>query len=268
MSGQQSFQSHSDARFAAKDGRPAVSAWRTPRENHLLAALPAEDYARLLPALEPVALPKGWTVQCAGERQKYLYFLTAGIVSRVCVTEAGASAEFAITGREGVVGIATFLGGESTQSQAVVLSTGAAYRLRLDTLRGECDYGGPLLQLLLRYAQVLITQIGQTAVCNRHHSLNQQLCCLILSCLDRLPSNELKLTQELIAEMLGVRREGVTEAAGHLQTDGLIHYSRGHIYVMDRAGLEERTCECYTVVKREYDRLLRHNVHRPSITTS
>jgi CRP-like cAMP-binding protein len=214
------------------------------------------DYARLLPALEPVPLPRGWIVCDAGDRQKHLYFPVTGIVSRLYVTESGASAEFAITGREGVVGIATFLGGESTPSQSVVLSAGAAYRLRLDTLRRECEHGGSLLDLLLRYAQALITQIGQTAVCNRHHTLAQQLCCLVLSCLDRLSSNELALTQELIAEMLGVRREGVTEAAGHLQADGLIHYHRGDISVTDRAGLEQRVCECYRVVKSEYDRLL------------
>lgn len=255
-------------RSAGDRCRPAVSARLMPRENHLLAALPAADYTRLLPTLEPVSLPKGWTVQGAGEREKYLYFITAGIVSRVCVTEAGASAGFAITGREGVVGIATFLGGDSTPSQAVVLSTGAAYRLRLDVLRRECGYDGPLLHLLLRYAQVLMTQTGQTAVCNRRHSVGQQLCCLLLSCLDRLHSNELTLTQEVIAEMLGVRREGVTEAAGHLRADGLIHYSRGRINVTDRPGLEKRTCECYAVVKKEHDRLLSHNVHRQPITTS
>jgi CRP-like cAMP-binding protein len=218
--------------------------------------IPLKDYERLLPDLDPVALPPGWTVHRAGSREEYLYFLTAGIVSRCYVTQNGASVESAVTGSEGVIGVASFLGGQSTPSQAVVLSAGYAYRLHADLLKQEFARGGPLPHLLLRYTQALITQIAQTAVCNRHHSVEQQLCRWILSILDRLPSNELTMTHELIANMLGVRREGVTEAAGRLQQAGLIHYSRGHIAVLDRTQLEAQACECYAVVKREYDRLL------------
>jgi CRP-like cAMP-binding protein len=253
---QQSLRSHAGAHFAPRKATRAPLVPLSPRENHLLAGLPALDYARLLPALEHVQLARGSMIAGAGERQTHLYFPTAGLVSRLYVSASGASAECAITGREGAVGIATFLGGDSTPSQSLVLSGGEAWRLRLDALRRECEHDSPLLHALLRYAQALITQIGQTAVCNRLHALSQQLCCLMLSCLDRLPSNELALTQDLIADMLGVRREGVTEAAGHLQADGVIYYHRGHIYVTDRAGLEKRACECYAVVKREYDRLL------------
>ena len=245
-----------ETRFAFRERKRAVFAQHTPSQNHLLSALPLEDYERLLPDLEPVPLPRGWTVQGVGDRQKYLYFLTAGIVSWFYVMENGASAEFALTGREGVIGVASFLGGESTPSQAVVVSTGYAYRLGTDLLKNEFEHDSPLLHLLLRYTHALIAQTGQIAVCNRHHSLEQQLCRWILSSLDRLPSNELAMTQELIAHMLGVRREGVTEAAGKLQKAGLIHYSRGHIAVLDRPQLEARVCECYAVVKREYDRLL------------
>lgn len=251
---QQSLRPHPVTRFAPYSATRAFAP-HSPRGNHLLAALPALDYARLLPALEPVQLVRGWTICHAGEKRKHLYFPIAGIVSRLYVTENGASAEFAVTGREGVVGIAALLGGDSMPGQSLVLSAGKAWRLRLDILRHECAHNSALLQVLLRYAQALITQIGQTAACNRHHSVSQQLCCLILSCLDRLPTNELTLTQELIADMLGVRREGVTEAAGHLQADGLIHYQRGHIYVTDRSEIEKRACECYMAVKREYDRL-------------
>ena len=201
-------------------------------------------------------MPPGWTVHGAGDREKYLYFLTAGIVSRLYLTENGASAEFALTGSEGVIGVASFLGGESTPSQAVVLSAGYAYRLGVDLLQREFEHDGPLPHLLLRYTQALIAQTGQIAVCNRYHSLEQRLCRWILSCLDRLPSNELTMTQELIAEMLGVRRVGVTEAVGKLQEAGLIHCSRGHIAVLDRPRLEARVCECYAVVRRANDRLL------------
>ena len=264
---QYSCRPYPDTRFASGGRKRAVSAPHTPRQNHLLAALPVADYECLLPDLEPVPLPVGWTVHDAGDREEYLYFLTAGIVSRFYVMEDGASAEFAVTGSEGVIGVALFLGGASTPSEAVVVSAGYAYRLRADLLKNELEHDGPLRRLLLRYTQALIAQTGQIAACNRHHSLEQQLCRWILSSLDRLPSNELTMTQELIANMLGVRREGVTAAAGKLQKAGLIHYSRGHIAVLDRPRLEAQTCECYVVVKREYDRLLRpENTKTPSAT--
>jgi CRP-like cAMP-binding protein len=245
-----------EMRFAVTDRKRAVPAPHTPRQNHLLAALPREEYERLLPSLEPVPLPLGWIVHRAGDREKYLYFLTAGIVSRFYVTGNGASTEFALAGREGVIGVASFLGGESTPSQAVVLSVGYSYRLTTDLLRSEFERDGPLPRLLLRYTQALIAQTGQTAVCNRRHSLERQFCRWILSCLDRLPSDELMMTQELIADALGVRRESITGAARELQKAGLIQYSHGHIAVLDRRRLEARVCECYAVVKREYGRLL------------
>ena len=259
MSGRDLFQPYPEKRFASRDRKRALFAQHTPRQNQLLAALPPEDYARLLPALQPVPLPVGWTVHNAGDREKYLYFITAGIVSRFYVMEDGASAHFALTGSEGVIGVASFLSGESTPSQAVVLSAGHAYRLGAHLLKNEFEHDGLLPQLLLRYIQALIAQTGQVAVCNRHHSLEQQLCRWILSSLDRLPSNELTMTQDLISDMLGVRRESVTDAAGKLQKAGLIRYSRGHIVVLDRPRLEAQVCECYAVVKREYDRLLRSN---------
>jgi CRP-like cAMP-binding protein len=253
MLGQHWFRPYSKTRFASRD---RVCSPHAPRKNHVLAALPLEDYERLLPDLEPISLPLGRTIHRAGEREKYLYFLTAGIVSRFCVTENGASAEYAVTGSEGMIGIASFLGGESTLSQAVVLSAGYAYRLGADLLNNESEHHGPLLHLLLRYTQALIAQTAQIAACNRHHTLEQRLCRWILSCLDRVPANELTVTQEMIANMLGVRREGITEAAGKLQKAGLIHYSRGHITVDDRPRLESQVCECYAVLKREYGRLL------------
>jgi CRP-like cAMP-binding protein len=185
-----------------------------------------------------------------------VYFPTDAIVSLLYVMEDGASAEIAVVGHEGVVGIALFMGGESTPSRAVVQSAGHGFRLRSQLIKDEFERAGPVMHLLLRYTQALITQMAQTAVCNRHHSLDQQLCRWLLLSLDRLPGSELKMTQELIANMLGVRREGVTEAALRLQQAGLIRYSRGHITVLDRAGLEQRTCECYAVVKNEYERLL------------
>jgi CRP-like cAMP-binding protein len=251
-----SFRIYPEARFASRDRGRAVSAQHTPRQNRLLAALPLEDYERLLPDLEPVSLPLGRTVHGAGDTEKYLFFLTAGIVSKFYVTESGASTGFAVTGSEGVIGVSSFLGGDSTLSQAVVLNAAYAFRLRADLVRDEFKHGGPLPHLLLRYTQALIGQTGQMAVCNRHHSLEQQLCRWILSCLDRLPSKELTMTQEVISDMLGVRREGVTEAAGKLQKAGLIHYSRGRITVLDRPQLEAQACECYSVVKREYARLI------------
>jgi CRP-like cAMP-binding protein len=228
----------------------------TPVHNHLLAALPAGDRERLLPHLELIPMELGRALYESGGEQGYVYFPTTGIVSLLYVMEDGSSAEIAVVGNEGVVGIALFMGGESTPSRAVVQSGGQGYRLRASVLKVEFGRGGELQHLLLRYTQALITQMAQTAVCNRHHSVEQQLCrCLLLS-LDRLPSNELTMTQELIANMLGVRREGVTEAAGKLQAAGLIEYSRGKITVLDRPKLETRVCECYAVVKREYGRLL------------
>jgi CRP-like cAMP-binding protein len=233
-----------------------VSGPHTPKQNHLLAALPAADYERLLADLELVSLPLGWAVYESGGHLGYLYFPTDSIVSLLYVMENGASAEIAVTGNDGVVGIALFMGGESTPNRAVVQSAGYAYRLSAAVLKREFEHGGPLQHLLLRYTQALITQMAQTAVCNRHHSVEQQLCRWLLLSLDRLSSNELTMTQELIANMLGVRREGVTEAAGKLQAAGLIEYSRGKITVLDRPKLEKQVCECYAVVKREMERLL------------
>ena len=229
---------------------------RSPRQNRLLAALPAADYERLLPHLEPVSLELGKALYESGSHQGYVFFPTNSIVSLLYVMEDGSSAEIAVVGNEGLVGIALFMGGESTPSRAVVQSAGHGYRLRGSVLKSEFGQGGDLQHLLLRYTQALITQMAQTAVCNRHHSLDQQLCRWLLLSLDRLQGNDLVMTQELIANMLGVRREGVTEAALRLQAHGLIRYARGRITVLDRAGLERRTCECYAVVKREYDRLL------------
>jgi len=237
-------------------------------QNHLLAALPAEDYARLLPTLELVPMPLGWAVYESGAQMGHLYFPTTSIVSLLYVMESGASAEIAVTGNEGLVGISLFMGGESTPSRAVVQSAGHGYRLRASVSRKEFALGGQLQRLALRFTQALITQMAQTAVCNRHHAVDQQLCRWLLLSLDRLPGNELKMTQELIANMLGVRREGVTEAAGKLQADGLIRYTRGHITVLDRSKLEQRVCECYAVVKREYDRLLPYEITAPRSLTS
>jgi CRP-like cAMP-binding protein len=233
-----------------------MSSPHSPKQNHILAALPAVDYARLLPDLELIPMPLGWAVYESGGQLGYLYFPTTSIVSLLYVMESGASAEIAITGNEGLVGISLFMGGESTPSRAVVQSNGNGYRLKASVLKKEFALGGTLQHLALRYTQALITQMAQTAVCNRHHSVDQQLCRWLLLSLDRLQSNELLMTQELIANMLGVRREGVTEAARKLQDEGLIAYSRGHIKVLDRPGLEKRVCECYAVVKKEFDRLL------------
>lgn len=227
-----------------------------PRENQLLAALPTADYERLLPNLQRVNLPLGKVLYESGGPLGYIYFPTDSIVSLLYVMQDGASAEIAVTGYEGLVGIALFMGGETTSSRAVVQSAGSAYRLKAAFLKKEFDIGGALQQLALRYTQALITQMAQTAVCNRHHAVEQQLCRWLLLSLDRLQTNELIMTQELIANMLGVRREGVTEAAGRLQKAGLIEYSRGRIVVLDRKNLELRVCECYAVVKKEYDRLL------------
>jgi CRP-like cAMP-binding protein len=233
-----------------------MGAPRSPSPNKLLAALPPDIYGRLQLNLELVPLKLGASVYEAGGKQAYVYFPTDSIVSLLYVMKDGASAEIAVVGNEGLVGISLFMGGETTPSRAVVQSAGHAYRLRSKMLKQEFEFGGPLQHLLLRYTQALITQMAQTAVCNRHHSIEQQLCRWLLLSADRLPSNELTMTQELIANMLGVRREGVTEAAGKLQETGLIHYSRGRITILDRPKLEKRVCECYMVVKKEFDRLL------------
>jgi len=228
----------------------------TPQQNHLLAALPAKEFARLSPDLELVPMPLGEVIYESGVQLRHVYFPTTAIVSLLYVMEDGASAEIAVVGNEGIVGVSLFMGGETTPSRAIVQSAGHAYRLKGQLLKNEFYLAGPMQRLLLRYTQSLLTQMAQTAVCNRHHTLDQQLCRWLLLSLDRLPANELVMTQELIANMLGVRREGVTEAAGNLQRAGLIRYSRGHIEVLDRPGLEARTCECYAVVKKECDRLL------------
>jgi CRP-like cAMP-binding protein len=241
-------------RFVPRDAKCSPLAHPSPRQNHLLAALPASEYERLLPDLEPVPLPQGWVVHGAGARERQLHFITAGLVSRICVMDTGVSTEFAVTGSEGVIGIASFLGGGATTSAAVVLSAGHAFRLEAGVLEGGRH--GFLAQLLLRYTQAMIAQTGQIAACNRHHSVEQQLCRWILSCLDRLPSNRLAMTHDLVARMMGVRRESVSQAAGRLQGQGLIHCRRGRIVVLDRFRLEARACECYAVIKREYDRLL------------
>lgn len=225
-------------------------------ENHLLAMLPPEDFARLRDNLELVHLPLGDSISEPYIEMKHVYFPLDAIVSLLCVMEDGGSAEIAVVGFEGIVGVSLFMGGETTPSRAVVQSGGHAYRLPGNILKAEFYKAGPMQRLLLRYTQALLTQMGQTAVCNRHHTVDQQLCRWLLLSHDRLGSDELLMTQELIANMLGVRREGVTEAAGTLQKAGLIEYHRGHITIRDRPGLEARSCECYEVVKREYDRLL------------
>lgn len=227
-----------------------------PKRNHLLAALPPDEWQRWMPLLERVDLQLGQVLYESGVTMSHVYFPTDAIVSLLYVTENGASAEIAVVGSEGVVGISLFMGGGSTPSRAVVQSAGQGWRLRAAAMQEAFNRSHPVMHLMLRYTQALITQMAQTAVCNRHHALDQQLCRWLLLSLDRLEGNELLMTQELIANMLGVRREGVTEAALRLQRDGLIRYARGRIQVLDRPGVEARTCECYAVVKREYDRLL------------
>lgn len=226
-----------------------------PRSNLLLAAMPTEEWERLRPNLTLVELPLGHVIYESGNLLDHVYFPTTSIISLLYVTAEGASAEIAIVGNDGLVGIALFMGGETTPSRAIVQSAGHAYRLSAHMLKQEFSRGGATQHLLLRYTQALITQMAQTVVCNRHHSIDQQLCRWLLMSLDRLSSNELKMTQELIANMLGVRRSGVTEAALKLQDAGLIRYAHGHIEVLDRPGLEARVCECYGVVKREFARL-------------
>jgi len=228
----------------------------SPLKNHLLDALPADVYERMLLNLELIEMPLGKVLYESGEALRYVYFPANCIVSLLYVMENGSQAEIAVIGNEGIVGLALFMGGETTPNRAVVQSAGHAFRLSSALVKKEFGLNGPLLRLLLRYTQALITQVSQTAMCNRHHSLDQQLCRWLLLSLDRLDSNDLVMTQELIANMLGVRREGVTVAAGNLQDAGLIDYRRGHITVLNRPGLEKRVCECYQVVKIEFDRLL------------
>lgn len=224
--------------------------------NHLLDVLPAAERGRIVPHLELVPIPLGEAICEPGRAMRHVYFPVSCIVSLLYVTENGASAEIAVVGNEGMVGVSVFMGGESTTSRAVVQSAGHAYRMPAQLLKDVCDFAGPLQRLLLRYTQALLTQMAQTAVCNRHHSIDQQLCRWLLMNLDRLATDELIMTQELISNMLGVRREGITEAAGNLQRAGLITYHRGHIRVLDRPGLEARVCECYRVVRDEFRRLL------------
>jgi CRP-like cAMP-binding protein len=233
-----------------------IAATSNPLTNQLLAALPDAEWQRWRPQLELVDLTLGQVLYESGGTLTHVVFPTSAIVSLLYVMQNGASAEIAVVGREGIVGISLFMGGGSTPSRAVVQSAGQGFRMTAHGMKEEFDRAGPVLHLLLRYTQALITQMAQTAVCNRHHSLDQQLCRWLLLSLDRLQGNELLMTQELIANMLGVRREGVTEGALRLQHAGLISYSRGHIKVLDRVGLEQRACECYRVVKTEYDRLL------------
>lgn len=233
-----------------------MTAISNPKDNGLLAALPIDEWLRIKPQLEWVEMPLGKVLYESDGALSHVYFPITAIVSLLYVMIDGDSAEIAVVGNEGIVGISLFMGGETTPSRAVVQSAGFGFRLKSQALKEEFNRAGKLMHILLRYTQALITQMSQTAVCNRHHSLDQQLCRWLLLSLDRLQGDELIMTQELIANMLGVRREGVTEAALSLQRAGLISYSRGHIKILDRAGLEQRTCECYAVVKKEYERLL------------
>lgn len=235
---------------------PSRNATPSPDQNRLLAALPADACNRLFSHLELVDLPLGKVLYESGDAQRHVYFPVNCIVSLLYVLESGASAEISVVGNEGIVGVALFMGGSSSLNRAIVQSAGSAYRLSGQRLKDEFNIHADLLQLLLRYTQCLITQMAQTAVCNRHHNIDQQLCRWLLLSLDRLPDNQLNMTQELIANMLGVRREGVTEAAGKLHKLGVINYNRGHITVLDRPLLEQLSCECYAVVKKETDRLL------------
>ncbi len=228
----------------------------SPNQNHLLAALPAEDFERLAPHLELVPMLLGETLYEPGGQLQHVYFPTTAIVSLLYIIESGLSAEIAGVGNEGILGISLFMGGDTTSSSAVVQTAGHGYRLKAGLLKEEFNRAGMMQRLLLRYTQALVTQMCQTAACNRHHSIEQQLCRWLLATLDRLPSCELVMTQQLVASALGVRREGITEAAGNLQRAGLISYRRGHISVLGRAGLEKRACECYAVVKTEIRRLL------------
>ena len=237
----------------------------SPKQNHLLAALPAAEFERLAPHLELTPMLLGETLYVPAGQLSHVYFPTTAIVSLLYVMESGSSAEIAGVGNEGVLGISLFMGGDTTPSSAVVQTAGHGYRLKGKLLKEEFNRAGQLERLLLRYTQALITQMFQTAACNRHHSVAQQLCRWLLLTLDRLPTNELVMTQELVANALGVRREGITEAAGQLQTAGVIRYRRGHIAVLKRAGLETGACECYAVVKKELDRLLSDVRHRQGV---
>ncbi len=229
----------------------------SPRQNRLLSALPAETYARIAPSLELIPLPLGEVIYEPGGPIRHAWFPTTAVVSLNYVMENGASAEIAGVGNEGMVGVALFLGGNTTPSRATVCTGGHGYRLKAQLLLEEFNRAGPMMRLLLRYTQAMLTQVSQTAVCNRHHSMEQQMSRWLLLALDRLPTQEVVITQELIAGMLGVRREGITETAGNLQRAGLISYHRGHITVLDRAGLEAHACECYQVVRKELGRLLK-----------
>lgn len=269
ISQRHSFQAPPDSRaLPSRDACP-VPLQDTPRQNQILAALPREDYERLLPHLSPIDLPQRWTIYDTNRPRDYLYFLTTGIASRCSATKDGALAGTTVTGREGVVGIASILGGSSMTSQSAMLCAGHAYRLPTHLLKREFARGGPLMHFLLNYTLTLITHMSLTAACIRHHSVKQQLCSLILSGLDRLPSNKLTMTQEDVAELLGVRRESISEAAGVLRTAGLIAYNRGRITALDRPRMEAQACECYGVVKQEYARLLsifRKSQHSPEVT--
>ena len=245
-----------------------MSASNSPHQNYLLAALPPAEFEPLAAQLELVPMPLGEMLYEPGEQMQHAYFPTTAIVSLHYVMESGASAEAAGVGNEGVLGVSLFMGGNTTPSSAVVHTAGHGYRLQGRLLKEEFNRGGLLQRLLLRYTQALSTQMFQTAACNRHHSVEQQLCRWLLLTLDRLPSNDLVMTQELIASLLGVRREGITEAAGHLQQAGCIRYRRGHITVLNRSGLESRACECYAVVKKEHDRLLPEGQGRQAILTA
>ena len=240
----------------------------SPSQNHLLAAMPTEEFERLAPHLELVPMLLGDILYEPGGQMQHAYFPTNSIVSLHYVMESGASAESAGVGNEGVVGISLFMGGNTTPSSAVVQTAGHAYRISGRLLKQEFNRGGMVQGLLLRYTQALITQMSQTAACNRHHSVEQQLCRWLLLTLDRMTANELVMTQELVASMLGVRREGITQAAGSLQEAGYIRYRRGHISVLDRKGLETRACECYGVVKKELDRLLSDVQHRQGVAAA
>jgi CRP-like cAMP-binding protein len=225
-------------------------------QNWLFKSLPPAEWERLLPFIQPFDMPLGLVLSESGDKMNYVYFPTTAIVSLLYALENGSSAEIAVVGNEGCVGVSIFMGGQSTLSSSVVQSAGKSYRIKAQAILEEFGKAGPMMHLFLRYTQALITQMSQTAVCNRHHTLDQQFCRWLLLSLDRLTSNDLVMTQELISNMLGVRREGVTEAALKVQKAGLISYSRGHIKILDRKGLEHRTCECYQVVKTEYERLL------------